>query len=93
MGVHEPETEQKVLQVIRLQLKAVLGARELDVDTNLWDVGMDSITCVAVMVAVEEALDVEFPDESLTREVFTSARSIARAVRQATVRPATVGDM
>lgn len=51
-------------------------------DDDLWLAGMDSLSSVAVMVAVEESFDIEFPDEYLTREVFGSVAAIAAAVRE-----------
>lgn len=51
-------------------------------NSNLWDAGMDSLGSVAVMVAIEDAFDVIFPDELLTREAFESAAAIAAAVQQ-----------
>ncbi|AKT50195.1 acyl carrier protein [Arsenicicoccus sp. oral taxon 190] len=51
-------------------------------DDDLFDAGMTSHRSVNLMMALEEELDVEFPDSALTRETFTSLRSIATAVDQ-----------
>ena len=49
--------------------------------TDLYTLGMTSHATVAVMLALESAFDVEFPDELLTREVFESVQNIAKAVQ------------
>ena len=49
-------------------------------DTDLYEAGMTSHASVSVMLALEDAFDLEFPDEMLTREVFESIDSMATAV-------------
>ncbi len=77
-----PVTDGEVLAVVWRELSARVGAVEVTTETDLWDIGMDSIASVSVMVGVETAFDIEFPDEMLTREIFSSAANIAQAVRQ-----------
>ncbi|WP_419730623.1 acyl carrier protein [Lichenicola sp.] len=52
-----------------------LGAQD-----NLYEVGLSSLATVNVMLAVEEAFDVEFPDNLLTRRSFESISSLASVV-------------
>jgi len=49
---------------------------------DLYDCGMTSHASVQVMLALEEAFDVEFPDSMLTRSVFGSIASISSAIEQ-----------
>ncbi|WP_409484911.1 acyl carrier protein [Arsenicicoccus dermatophilus] len=49
---------------------------------DLFDAGMTSHRSVNLMMALEEELDIEFPDAMLTRETFSSLQSIADAVEQ-----------
>jgi len=49
---------------------------------DLYDCGMTSHASVQVMLAIEEAFDVEFPDSMLTRSVFGSIASISSAIEQ-----------
>lgn len=51
-------------------------------DDDLFAAGMTSHASVAVMLALEDAFDVEFPDAMLTRAVFTSVSSMAQALEQ-----------
>lgn len=74
-------TDEDVLRVVRSNLPGVRNAERIEVDTDLWNSGMDSLAIIAVMVAVEDTFGIEFTDELLTHEVFTTVTSIADAVR------------
>jgi len=56
---------------------AVDGLGDAD---DLYQAGMSSHASVNVMLALEDAFDVEFPDEMLTRDVFASIAAIRSAV-------------
>jgi acyl carrier protein len=58
------------------------GVSALSADADLYALGMTSHAMVAVMLALEAAFDVEFPDRMLKREVFGSVQNIARAVAE-----------
>jgi acyl carrier protein len=49
-------------------------------DADLFQAGMTSHASVNVMLAIEDAFDVEFPDELLTRNVFATIASIESAL-------------
>jgi acyl carrier protein len=49
-------------------------------DADLFQAGMASFASVNVMLGLEEAFEIEFPDSMLTREVFQSVDAIATAV-------------
>ncbi|MCP2351253.1 acyl carrier protein [Nonomuraea roseoviolacea] len=52
----------------------------VDAGADLWELGMESLAMVGVMVAVEDEFGVEFPDELLTRDTFRSLAVITDAV-------------
>lgn len=61
------------------------GRLSVDVATlsdtdSLYEAGMTSHASVNVMLALEDAFDVEFPDEMLKRSVFESVASISEAL-------------
>jgi acyl carrier protein len=58
------------------------GVSELKDDADLYALGLTSHASVAVMLALEAAFDIEFPDRLLTRQVFESVQNIARAVAE-----------
>ncbi|MFI2314365.1 phosphopantetheine-binding protein [Streptomyces sp. CB00072] len=74
-------TDEMILGLIHDHAPDICAGGTLSTDTDLWEAGMDSLSSVTVVVAVEEEYDVVFPDELLTREVFSSAAAIAAAVR------------
>ena len=49
-------------------------------DADLYQSGMTSHASVNLMLALEDAFDVEFPDEMLRRSVFESVSAISAAV-------------
>jgi acyl carrier protein len=73
-----------VFDAIRAAVKEH-GRLAVDVDTlspddNLYRAGMTSHASVNLMLALEDAFDVEFPDALLTRSVFESMASIRAAL-------------
>ena len=52
----------------------------LAADADLYAAGMTSHASVNVMLALEDAFDIEFPDDLLTKCTFTSIGSISAAV-------------
>ncbi|MBB1159209.1 phosphopantetheine-binding protein [Amycolatopsis dendrobii] len=57
-----------------------LGQRELRPDEDLWNLGMTSLTCMGLMLEIEDALDVELPADRLNAETFASVNGIVAAV-------------
>jgi acyl carrier protein len=49
---------------------------------DLYQAGLSSHASVNVMLALESAFDVEFPDQMLTRSVFSSIAAIRGALAQ-----------
>jgi acyl carrier protein len=53
---------------------------ELTDETDLYQTGMTSLSSVSVMLALENAFDIEFPDRLLRKPTFSTIRSIRQAV-------------
>jgi acyl carrier protein len=78
---------------IRSQIRQVLADHaRLPVDltavsdhADLFQAGMTSHASVNVMLALEDAFDVEFPDSMLKRSAFESIDAIASGIEQITV--------
>lgn len=49
---------------------------------DLYAAGLSSLATVHVMLALENAFDIEIPDQMLTRQLFRSVDSLATAVEQ-----------
>ena len=56
----------------------------LDVQTDLYQLGLTSHASVNVMLALEGLFDIEFPDHMLKRNVFSSIDSIRSALTSLT---------
>lgn len=54
-----------------------MDTARLDPQADLYDRGLTSHGTVQLMLQLEDAFGVEFPDELLKRETFTSLQSIA----------------
>jgi acyl carrier protein len=69
------------------------GRLPVDVDTladdaDLFQAGMTSHASVNVMLGLEDAFDIEFPDSMLKRSVFESVASIRAALEELSVEAA-----
>lgn len=53
-------------------------------DADLYDLGMTSFASVQLMLALEEAFDIEFPERMLNRRTFASLDAIATAIGELT---------
>jgi acyl carrier protein len=54
----------------------------LEPGSDLYEAGMTSHASVNVMLAIEDAFDVEFPDRMLKRDVFESLAAITAALEE-----------
>lgn len=70
----------QIRQIVLEHGRLTIPPDELLNDSDLYACGMTSHASVTLMLALEDALDVEFPDRLLTREVFSSVASIATAM-------------
>lgn len=79
---------------LKVRIRAVLktagclqnGAETLGDDSDLHAAGLTSHATVSLMLALEEAFDVEFPDRLLRRRTFSSIDAIAEALAEIGVR-------
>jgi acyl carrier protein len=71
-------TRSKIRQV--LAEHARLGVNVIADSADLFQAGMTSHASVNVMLAIEDAFDIEFPDSMLKRSVFETIDAIAAAI-------------
>jgi acyl carrier protein len=74
-----PEVARTVRAVIEAHGR-LPGRTSVGDDEDLFRAGMTSHATVNVMLALEEAFDIEFSDELLTKSTFRSVSSIQDAV-------------
>jgi acyl carrier protein len=70
----------QIRQILSDHARLSVDAGSLADDADLYQAGMTSHASVNVMLALEDAFDVEFPDSMLKRSVFQSVASIAEAL-------------
>jgi acyl carrier protein len=72
--------DETIRDIVRTQAR--LARREVSDDDNLFQAGMTSHSTVNVMLALEAAFDIEFPERLLRRETFASVSTIRAAVSE-----------
>ena len=77
--------EERIRAVLTAHAKLREPADGIAESADLYAVGMTSHASVNVMLALEDAFDVEFPDELLTKQTFTTIATIRDAVGQLTL--------
>jgi len=71
-----------IRQIIQEHGRLPVDVSSLADDADLYQAGMTSHASVNLMLALEAAYDVEFPDSMLKRSVFQSVASIRAALQQ-----------
>ncbi len=71
-----------VRAILQKQGRLTVPVDQLDDRADLHLAGLDSMAMVNVMLALEQALDIEFPEELMTRRVFSTVGSIDSVLRQ-----------
>jgi len=71
----------QVRQILNAHGKLSVDATSLAEDADLYEVGLSSFATVQMMLALEEAFDVEIPDQMLNRRTFESISAIAGVVK------------
>jgi phosphopantetheine--protein transferase-like protein len=79
-----PTVHEEIRRVLDAHARLTVSAASLAPDADLYQAGMTSHASVNVMLALEDAFDVEFPDRMLKRSVFESVANIAAAMQELT---------
>jgi acyl carrier protein len=78
------DTASRIRAILAQHARLAKDAATLGDDADLYQAGMSSHASVNVMLAIEGAFDIEFPDHMLTRSVFSSVSAIRSAVDELT---------
>lgn len=81
MAVSQPSVADTVRRLVALQLNLNGSGHELRSDEDLWRLGMTSLTCLGLMLSIEDTLQIEFPEEALQDSTFRSISTISAAVK------------
>ena len=74
------DIEPQIRNILTKHARLAADVSTLAADADLYQAGMTSHASVNVMLALEGAFDIEFPDEMLKRSVFASINAIRDAV-------------
>jgi acyl carrier protein len=74
------DTKAEIRRVIAEHGRLQADIASLPDDADLFAAGMTSHASVNLMLGLEDAFDLEFPDSMLRRDVFASVDSIATAI-------------
>ncbi len=75
---------EKIRQVLKDHARLAVDIATLADDADLYEAGMTSHASVNVMLALEDAFDLEFPDRMLKRSVFESMAAMNAAIQELT---------
>jgi acyl carrier protein len=78
---------EEIRRVLREHARLVIDVDDLSDDDDLFRLGMTSHASVSVMLALEDAFGVEFPEQMLRRRTFESIGSIRQAISELLVTP------
>ncbi|MEY3481637.1 MAG: hypothetical protein RIQ71_2412 [Verrucomicrobiota bacterium] len=77
------DLEQRIAELLRDKLFEVPGL--LDSDADLFELGLDSMGIMQLLVSLEELLAAGIPGELVTKDNFRTTSRIASLVRRLTV--------
>jgi acyl carrier protein len=72
----------KIHQLLDAHGRLQVAAASLTDGQDLYATGLTSFAAVQLMLALEDAFDIEFPARMLNRRTFSSVKSIAQSVRE-----------
>ena len=73
---------EEIRRVLRDHARLPVDVDSLGDQADLFRAGMSSHASVNVMLALEDAFDIEFPDSMLKRSVFESVAGIDAAIQE-----------
>jgi acyl carrier protein len=76
--------EDEIRRVLAEHARLAVDVNQLGNDDDLFEAGMTSHANVNVMLALEEAFDVEFPEATLRRSTFETISAISGTLAQLT---------
>lgn len=82
MTTPEPSIAETVWEIVDKQLKLSEHSHDLDPADDLWGLGMSSLNSVGLMLAIEDAFGIEFPEKLLNEATFRSVNTIVAAVER-----------
>lgn len=73
---------EKVREILAKHSRLDVDIQSLDEADDLYELGLTSLTTVNIMLAIEDAFDIEFPDSKLNRKTFNSIESLVEVIEE-----------
>jgi acyl carrier protein len=80
--------ETEIREILAEHARLPVDMASLDDDAELYQAGMTSHASVSVMLALEDAFDIEFPETMLRKSTFESVSAISAALTSLVGAPA-----
>jgi len=80
--------QHQIRDVLATHGRMAVDPREVEEEADLYELGLTSHAAVDVMLALEDAFDIEFPEEVLKKSTFASVLNIAQVVEGLVKAPA-----
>lgn len=74
--------EAEIRGVLSAHARLAVDVNRLDLQADLYAAGMTSHATVNVMLGLEDAFDIEFPERMLRKATFVSVLAISEAVNE-----------
>lgn len=81
-GMEQQQMIELVRQIIDARGRLPIAAQNLSPNSDLYEAGLTSFAAIQIMLALEEALGLKFPEHMLRRQNFASINSIVACLRQ-----------
>lgn len=78
-------TTDRVREVVATHTRLAVDVGTLSDDDDLYRAGLTSHASVNLMLALEDAFDIEFPERMLRRQTFESISAIHEAIGELTL--------
>lgn len=75
-----PDPDATIGDVLHRFLPFLDDGAPIDPDTPLADYGLDSLALISLMLELEDALDIVFPDDELNPAAFATARILRETI-------------
>ena len=72
--------QHQIRDVLATHGRMAVDPREVEEEADLYELGLTSHAAVDVMLALEDAFDIEFPEEVLKKSTFASVYNITQVV-------------
>jgi acyl carrier protein len=70
----------QIRDVLAAHGRMAVDPQDVDEHADLYNLGLTSHATVDVMLALEDAFDIEFPDELLKKSTFESVHNMAEVI-------------